>query len=189
MADAAPLYEPLACAGLTVRPEEGPPAAALRYFSREGAFASAVQEATALVLPRTLEAVAGGGYILGWRSPTDTLCLAAGATRLGQLGACVSGAADGCIVELTGGLDLVRLTGERVRELLCRLGGSASVPARGEARRSRLAEVPVLALCVQEGETLLLIERAYLPHVLDWVRETVLDFADEGSAARLKRQR
>jgi len=59
------------------------------------------------------------------------------------------------MVELTGGLQIVRLTGVRTADLLCRLGGTASVPAEGEARRSRLADVPVLALSVRTGETLL----------------------------------
>lgn len=185
MADAAPGNEPLACAGLAVRVEEGRPVAALRYFARDSAFGSAVHEAIALALPQTVRAVAGSGFVLAWRSPTETLCLAESEARLWQLAARLAGAAEGCLVDLTGALGLVRLTGERVRDLLCRLGGSASVPAPGEARRSRLADVPVLALCVEEGETLLLIDRVYLAHVLDWMRESVLDFADEGSAARL----
>ncbi len=185
MADAAPGSEPLACAGLAVRVEEGAPVATLRYFAREGAFGSAVREAIAPGLPQTVKALTGGGFILAWRSPSETLCVAESEAGLSQLAARLAGAADGCLVDLTGALGLVRLTGERVRDLLCRLGGGASVPAPGEARGSRLAEVPVLALCVEEGETLLLIDRIYLPHVLDWMRETVLDFADEGSAARL----
>jgi len=80
------------------------------------------------------------------------------------------------VVDLTGGVRIVRLTGVRIAELLCRLGGAASVPAAGEARRSRLADVPVLALAVRGGETFLLVDRAYLPHLLAWVRETLLDF-------------
>jgi hypothetical protein len=35
--------------------------------------------------------------------------------------------------------------------------------------------VPVLALSVREGETLLLVDRGYLPHLLAWIRETFLD--------------
>jgi len=34
----------------------------------------------------------------------------------------------------------------------------------------------VLALAVRGGETFLLVDRAYLPHLLAWVRETLLDF-------------
>jgi len=85
--------------------------------------------------------------------------------------------ADGCLVELTGGLRIVRLTGLRIADLLCRLGGTASVPAAGEARRSRMADLAVLALCVRDGETLLLVDRAHLPHLLAWIRETLLDSA------------
>jgi hypothetical protein len=80
------------------------------------------------------------------------------------------------MVELMGGLRIVRLTGPRIADLLCRLGGTASVPAPGESRRSRMADVPVLALSVRAGETLLLLDRAYLPHLLAWIRETMLDF-------------
>jgi len=71
---------------------------------------------------------------------------------------------------------MVRVSGDRTADLLHRLGGAASVPAPGEARRSRLADVPVLALSVNPGETLLAIDRAYLLHLLAWIRETLLDF-------------
>ena len=80
------------------------------------------------------------------------------------------------MVELTGGLRIVRLTGSRIADLLCRLGGTASVPVAGEARRSRMADVPVLAISLRAGETLLVVDRAYLPHLLEWIRETLLDF-------------
>jgi len=80
------------------------------------------------------------------------------------------------MVELTGGLRIVRLTGLGIAELLCRLGGTASVPAPGEARRSRMADVPVLAISLRAGETLLVVDRVYLPHLLGWIRETLLDF-------------
>jgi heterotetrameric sarcosine oxidase gamma subunit len=150
----------------------------LRYFERAGAFAVAVQAATGATLPETLVAreAADGELILAWRSPTETLCLARSVTRLADLTARLAGATGGCVVDLTGGVRIVRLTGVRVADLLCRLGGDASVPAVGEARRSRLADLPVLALSVRAGETLLAVDRAYLAHLLAWVRETLLDF-------------
>ena len=80
------------------------------------------------------------------------------------------------MVELTGGLRIVRLTGLGIAELLCRLGGTASAPAPGEAKRSRMADVPVLAISLHAGETLLVVDRVYLPHLLGWIRETLLDF-------------
>lgn len=158
--------------------EETMTIATLRYFDREGPFAQAVQAATGATLPEPLAVheVADPKLILAWRSPTETLCLAPGHTHLAELTARLAGAAAGCLVDLTAGVRIVRLTGVRTADLLCRLGSSASVPAVGEARRSRLADVPVLALSVRGGETLLVVDRAYLAHLLGWMRETLLDF-------------
>jgi hypothetical protein len=52
-----------------------------------------------------------------------------------------------------------------------RTGGGGGAP-------SRLADVPVLALAVREGEALLLVDRGYAAHLTAWIRETLLDFAD-----------
>ncbi|HXN80289.1 MAG TPA: sarcosine oxidase subunit gamma family protein [Steroidobacteraceae bacterium] len=169
--------------GLAVRVDETLQVATLRYFAREGEFASAVREVTALALPQSQRATVApdGQLILAWRSPTETLCLAGAPARLAQLEARLGAATDGCLVNLTGALKVVRVSGARVRELLCRLGGTASVPQAGEARRSRLADVAVLAVCVQgekEAEVWLLVDRAYAPHLLGWIRETVADFVN-----------
>ena len=56
--------------------------------------------------------------------------------------------------------------------------GTASIPRPGEARRSRMADVPVLALSLRAGETLLVVDRVYADHLCAWIRETLLDFAD-----------
>jgi hypothetical protein len=170
--------ERIVSADLVACVEETIAAATLRYFDREGEFARAVQEATGATLPKPLavhEAV-DSQLILAWRSPTETLCLARSRARVSELTARLSGAGEGCVVDLTGGVRIVRLTGVRIADLLCRLGSAASVPAVGEARRGRLADVPVLALAVRDGETFLVVDRAYLPHLLAWVRETLLDF-------------
>ena len=152
--------------------------ATLRYFTREGEVADTVRALTGRPLPEVLEAREEAQLILAWRSPTETLCITRSTTRLAELGASLAASADGCLVELTGGLRIVRLTGLRIADLLCRLGGTASVPAAGEARRSRLADVPVLALSVRTGETLLVVDRAWLPHLLAWIRETLLDLEE-----------
>jgi heterotetrameric sarcosine oxidase gamma subunit len=162
-------------AGLRVRLEPHAPAAALRYFSHVGAFGDAVRTAAA-ALPETGKAVAAGrGLILAWRSPSETLCLARTAERLQEVQAAVSASADGSFIELTGGISLVRIEGARIEELLCRLGGSASMPQPGDARRSRMADVPVLALSVEAGEVQLVLDRTYAEHLLGWIRETLLD--------------
>ena len=170
--------ERIVSADLVASVERAMAVAALRYFDRAGSFADALRAATRVTLPEPLEAreSADAQLILAWRSPTETLCITRSAARLAELIARLTPAVDGCVVELTGGLRIVRLTGLRTADLLCRLGGTASVPAIGAACRSRMADVPVLALSVRAGETLLLVDRGYLPHLLAWIRETLLDF-------------
>jgi hypothetical protein len=174
--DEYPASSRLTSADLVACVEETMQVATLRYFTRQGPFADAVRTASGMPLPDVLEAREEAQLILAWRSPTETLCVTRNATRLAELAARLAASADGCMVELMGGLRIVRLTGPRIADLLCRLGGTASVPAPGESRRSRIADVPVLALAVRAGETLLIVDRAYLPHLLAWTRETMLDF-------------
>jgi hypothetical protein len=171
-----PATSRITSANLVACVEETMQVATLRYFTRAGSFADTVRTATGMPLPAVLEAREEAQLILAWRSPTETLCVTRSATRLAELGASLAASAEGCLVELTGGLRIVRLTGLRSADLLSRLGGTASVPAAGEARRSRLADVAVLALSVRAGETLLVVDRVWLPHLLAWIRETLLDF-------------
>jgi sarcosine oxidase gamma subunit len=170
--------ERIASASLSACVEETLAVATLRYFDSTGPFAETLRAMTGAALPGPLAAreLAGGELILAWRSPTETLCLARSAAHLAELIERLAAAAGGYAVDLSGGLRIVRLTGARSADLICRLGGAASVPAVGEARRSRMADVAVLALSVRDGETLLAVDRAYLPHLLGWIRETLLDF-------------
>jgi heterotetrameric sarcosine oxidase gamma subunit len=169
-----------AVAGLSVRVDDALQVATLRYFASDGEVAAAVREVTGLALPQTQQALTAsdGQLILAWRSPTETLCLAGDPARLAQIAARLAGLADGCLVSLSGGVKIVRVSGARLRELLCRLGGTGSIPRPGEARRSRMAEVPVMALSLTAGETLLVVDRADTEHLMGWIRETLLDFAD-----------
>ena len=179
MAEGAPAVR-LTSADLLACLEETMQVASLRYLTRSGPFAQALQAATGTTLPKPLEVreVFDAQVVLAWRSPTETLCVTRSASRLAELSTRLSAAApaDGCLVDLRGGVSIVRLTGLRIADLLCRLGGTGVVPAPGEARRGRLADVPVLALAVRAGETLLAVDRAYLPHLMAWIRETLLDF-------------
>jgi heterotetrameric sarcosine oxidase gamma subunit len=170
--------ERIVSADLAASVERAMAVATLRYFDRAGSFADTLRAATGATLPEPLEArqSADAQLILAWRSPTETLCVTRSAAQLAELAARLGTPADGCIVDLSGGVRIVRVTGDRIADLLCRLGGAPSVPAAGEARRSRLADVPVLALSVHPGETLLAVDRAYLAHLLAWIRETLLDF-------------
>jgi sarcosine oxidase gamma subunit len=179
MADATGAIERLQGAGLSVHLDDAMQAAALRYFACNGAFAAAVRELTGLPLPGVQAAcTADGQLLLAWRSPTETLCFTGSAARLSDLEAKLAGVADGCLVNLSGGLQVLRVTGERIADLLSRLGGTASIPRPGEARRSRMADVPVLAVSLHAGETLLVVDRVYADHLCAWIRETLLDFAD-----------
>lgn len=170
---------PLAYPGVHCELKEELSVATLRYFGRNGDFAQRVQAASGVPLPGTGRALscANGELTFAWSRPTETLCLAENPAALARLAAALSGVSGGCCIELTGGLKVLRLSGERVADLLCRLGGTASVPLPGHACRSRMADVAVVALSLREGETQLLIDRPYLPHLLGWIRETLLDFA------------
>jgi hypothetical protein len=88
-------------------------------------------------------------------------------------------AAGGCVVELTGAVVVLRLTGAAVAELIARLG-SAGAPQPGEARRGRLADAAVLALSVRAGEVLLVVDRALAPHLAAWIGATLETFAAGG---------
>jgi heterotetrameric sarcosine oxidase gamma subunit len=156
--------------------------ASLRYFDPEGSFAATVRSVVGVGLPGVLQSVRvpttsdDGGCILAWRSPTETLVLDTDAKRFSNLKVALAVARDGCIVDQSGGLWVLRASGGRVSDLLTRLGGSTSVPNIGAARRGRLADVSVLALCVEPDETLLVVDRVYSQHLLAWIRQTAADF-------------
>ena len=179
MGELPSLYERTAYTDMVVCVEEGMRVATLRYFARDGDFARALHGAVGAALPQALEAreIPEAQLIVAWRSPTEAWCLTRSSARLSRLAAAVAGAADGCLVDLSGGLKVLRVTGVRFADLLCRLGGTGSVPRPGEARRSRLADVPVLTLSLRAGEGWLVVDRAYLPHLRAWIHETLLDFA------------
>jgi sarcosine oxidase gamma subunit len=150
------------------------PAAALRHFSGAREFTAALA-GLGITLPEAGRARQTRAHLLAWRSPTETLCLAASAAALEELAAPLASTADGCLVELTGALHVISLSGPRCNELLLRLGSSASVPLPGEARRSRMADVPVLALSVNAGEVHLVLERTYGEHVCGWLEASLED--------------
>ena len=94
-----------------------------------------------------------------------------------ELQARLAGAADGCMVEQTGGICVLRVHGRRCGDLLQRMGAASAIPGLGLARGGRLAEVHVLTVCIQEGEFLLFVERVYADHLVEWMRATVADFS------------
>jgi len=160
--------------GVVIELTTDTPAAALRHFPGAHGFAAALAS-LGLTLPETGRARQTQAHLLAWRSPTETLCLASSAAALEELRAPLASAADGCLVELTGALHVFSVSGPRSHELLLRLGSGASIPLPGEARRSRMADVPVLAIRVSAGEVHLVLERTYSEHLRGWLEASLQD--------------
>src|SRR5882724_382801 len=168
--------------GLSVTADRDIQVASLRYFHQAGRFAAAVREAVGRALPEPLHAfqigsAAQGSYvILAWRSPTETLLLSSDRAAFDELERQLAATTDGCMVNQTGGICVLRAQGEKVGSLLLRLGAATAMPGLGEARSGRLAELQVLTACVQAGEFLLLVERVHANHLIEWIRATLADF-------------
>ena len=135
----------------------------LRYFDPQGPFAAAAAGAAA------------PGLTLARLRPTETLALSESRAHLTDLAQRLAGIAGGQVIDLGGALAALRLRGTRVAEVMARLGGHGTLPASGEARRGRLADVSVLALGVGSAEVLLVVDRAYAPHLRGWVDATLRD--------------
>jgi sarcosine oxidase gamma subunit len=176
-------------AEIEVRDLSGMHAAALRYFESGGPFAAAASAALGIALPAPLNAAVvalpaapDSELVLAWSRPTETLLLTASATALAALAGQIESADGGQLVDVTGALAVLRLSGARSADLIGRLG-SGSVPRAGEARRGRLADVPVMSLCVRAGEVWLIVDRAYARHLSGWIEATLADWAAGGSRA------
>jgi sarcosine oxidase gamma subunit len=169
-------------AGLSVTLRREFKIGSLRYFDGAGALAWDLRAVLGAPLPGPLRAAGypagpSGEIILAWRSPTETIVLASDAPAFAAVAARVAeDATRGCFIDQTGGLHAWEASGARTVDLLERVGSAASMPALGEARTSRVAELPVLCLCVHEARVLLLVERIYSEHLLGWISETAADF-------------
>jgi sarcosine oxidase gamma subunit len=171
----------LETAGLSIRPRADFKVGALRYFNAADALPAGLLETLGRLLPAPLEAAICGGpgsaLILAWRSPKETLVLSREAAVFEALAQRTIGAgAWGCFVDQTGGLTVWEVTGSRTPDLLERLGSAASAPQLGEARTSRMADLAVLALRVEAGATLLILDRLYAEHLLGWMGAITADF-------------
>jgi sarcosine oxidase gamma subunit len=167
--------------GLSVTLELDQQIASLRYFSAAGQFAAGVRSRLGWPLGEPLRAghgdsaMSGADFCLAWRSPTETLLLTRNRIAFVELAQRLAAEADGCMVEQTGGWRLFRVKGSRARDLLLRLGSATSIPDLGEARPGRFAELTVLAASIRAGEYLLLVERVYANHLVEWMSATAAD--------------
>jgi hypothetical protein len=167
--------------GLSVSIDRDVQIASLRYFHPSGKFAAAVREAVGRELPEPLRtfqigsATQGSYVILAWRSPTETLLMSSDRAAFDELERQLATAPDGCMVNQTGGICVLRVRREKAADLLLRLGAATAIPDLGEARSGRLAELQVLTACVLPKEYLLLVERVYANHLLEWIGATAAD--------------
>jgi sarcosine oxidase gamma subunit len=167
--------------GLSVRTELDYQIAALRYFSPSGQFAARVRYFLGAPVAEPLRAghgdavTSGAPFILAWRSPTETWLLTENRAFFTELSHALSAETDGCLIDQTGGIRVIRVAGPKAHDLLLRLGSAASIPAVGEAHPGRLAELTVLTASIRAGEYLLLVERVYANHLLAWVGATAAD--------------
>ena len=157
-------------------------AASLRYFDPDGSFAAAVLETIGRPLPKPLRAAsytAGSIHaqvILAWRSPTETLLLCSERTVMAEFERRLLSLADGCMVDQSGGVCVFQAQGGRARDLLQRMGATTAIPNLSEACAARFAELPMLTVCVKADEFLLIVERVYADHLMEWIRATAADF-------------
>lgn len=171
----------LVATGFTVRPVAGA-VASLRYFAVHGEFASGLAAFLGGPLPPHLRAIGrtssspSADIVLAWRSPTETLLLSTDASLLQTLDRFALTRSDGCIVEQTGGVVVLVLAGPRANDLLSRLGSVDSIPALGESRTSRVADITVTTVQVHAAEFMLFLDRVYQPHLMEWIRVTAADF-------------
>lgn len=183
MAETQDLLASIEGPGLDVELQRRFLAASLRYFQRDGAFAGLVRRVTGLNLPADLGAnlVTGAAEqhitLLAWRSPSETTLLTTDARLLDDLQTAAAAFSDGCVVNQRGGLLVLRARGEAVPDLVARRAGHGAMPAIGEARRTRFADVAVLIVKVRAEETLFVIERVYAPHVMASIRVSAADLA------------
>jgi len=153
-------------------------ALSVRYLDTGSTFVEQVQQRLRCRLPRPLEAIewaetgSAAKLTMAWRSPTETLVLGGRTEVLSGPGG-LPESRDGWVVDMTGAWVVIRCGGSRLEEVFARLGGPGTLPAVGQAKGGRLAELPALALCVREGECEIVIEHYYAAHLLAWIRQAV----------------
>jgi sarcosine oxidase gamma subunit len=174
MADLTPPFLKVQAPGVHIYSDESVHVVSLRYFDRSSAFSRATTRLIGVSLPEVCHATGGtsnfGETILAWRSPTETVLLCDQASSIEQLQTEAERHSDGCMVNLTGGTSVLRLSGEAVPQLFSRMGGQGAYPEVGEARRSRLADLAVFTLQVHAGDVLVLVDLMYCEHLLNWLR-------------------
>jgi hypothetical protein len=178
------LLKPIEVPSLHVSVVHGAHVVSLRHFDSEGQFARAVEGIIGAPLPGLLATELATRSpprywaILAWQTPTEALLLCDDELPIEKLSAEVSALTDGCVIDQTGGMKVLRMSGEGVQSMVARISGQATYPQIGQARRGRFADVPVLALQAHPGEILLVVERLYMEHLMESIRVSAGDLSD-----------
>jgi hypothetical protein len=161
--------------------------ASLRYFEAEGTLDHALASTVGAKRPPATraatapEADAGPADILAWRRPGELLYLTSSPIRFSRVRTAVGSTARSWFIDQSSGYWIIRVGGSRVADLYSRLGGQGALPGLGESCAARLADVPVLSIKVRKADSVMVVDRLYGPHLMQWMRETVEDFAEAPS--------
>jgi hypothetical protein len=163
---------------LTISVVESAALLSLRYMGIDAQFVEHMQAALGCSLPETLQAQSillpetGHRAVLAWRRPSETLLLAETHEIVDRF-AEIAATDDGYVLDLTGGFTLFSCEGALTAQMCARLGGPDNFPQPGEAKPGRLAEVPALALSLQDEQCQILVERHFGPHMDAWIRHAI----------------
>jgi|GEM_PF-1384877 len=191
MVDPNRSLEPVEGPGLRVSLDRDVRVAALRYFHPTGDFAARAADAAGMPLPTALKASASTTadhhtlVVLAWRSPTETILLCGSRSAFENIQRLCCSADDGCFIDQTGGLIVLHASGARFADLFSRIGNIVALPGAGESKRSLMADVPVLAVRQDGGDTYLILDRLYREHLMNWIRETAADLLTSTSEETL----
>lgn len=146
----------------------------LRGNAADAAFVDAVAKACASDLPGALRSLGDDELRIYWLGP-DEWSLCTSASRVAGLLAALGSAAAGLHMtynDLSGTFVTLRLSGDKVRELLakgCTLDLHPAVFADAACAQTGLAKAGVL-LALHEGDFTLIVRRSFADYLLQWLR-------------------
>jgi heterotetrameric sarcosine oxidase gamma subunit len=180
LADTKQSLERIESPGITVVSDAAMTVASLRYFVADGGFAAAVRRHLGVDLPIDPNSIAIADRpttLLAWRRPGECLLISPEFGLADELVTTSGGLSDGRAINLTDGTCVLRIGGHRSAELLSRMSCHGSIPLADSARATRVAELPVVLIRALSDEVLLLIDRLYVEHLMQWIRASIADFA------------
>jgi sarcosine oxidase gamma subunit len=147
--------------------------ASLRYYDPCGTFTAALS-ALQIALPEPLRCTVarpapGAADIFAWRSPTETIWICDSPPRFDEIKNALKEADDGYVIDQTSGRRTVQFRGPGSAKMLAQLGSGFAEIAVGASKIGRMADIAVLVCKPNEEETLLVVDRLYLEHLLGFM--------------------